>query len=111
MLASSNATRLATTHFSLQVCTNSRYFCRLSKKRKLRWGSLTGATAASALPACRARGFVVRSMTVDRPDAMAFRSADSEPRMLAAVNRKLSFAARNPPVHVGAFIAAGLVHY
>ncbi len=26
-------------HFSLQVFTNSRYFCRLSKKRKLRCGS------------------------------------------------------------------------
>jgi hypothetical protein len=29
-------TRLATSHFSEQVLTNSRYFCRLSKKRKLR---------------------------------------------------------------------------
>src|SRR3979409_1506503 len=38
-LASSSPTRLATTHFSLQVLTNSRYFCRLSKKRKLRCGS------------------------------------------------------------------------
>src|SRR4051794_6958449 len=38
-LASSMATRLATTHFSLQVLTKSRYFCRLSKKRKLRCGS------------------------------------------------------------------------
>ena len=34
MLASSMATRLATTHFSEQVFTKSRYFCRLSKKRK-----------------------------------------------------------------------------
>src|SRR5436305_4277864 len=34
MLPSSSATRLATTHFSEQVLTNSRYFCRLSKKRK-----------------------------------------------------------------------------
>src|SRR5713226_5847458 len=40
MLASSSETRWATTHFSLQVLTNSRYFCRLSKKRKLRCGSL-----------------------------------------------------------------------
>src|SRR3954468_24080340 len=39
MLASSSATRCATTHFSEQVLTNSRYFCRLSKKRKLRCGS------------------------------------------------------------------------
>lgn len=36
MLASSIETRLATTHFSLHVLTKSRYFCRLSKKRKLR---------------------------------------------------------------------------
>ncbi len=37
--ASSSETRCATSHFSLQVLTNSRYFCRLSKKRKLRCGS------------------------------------------------------------------------
>src|ERR1700745_536100 len=35
MLASSSETRWATTHFSLQVLTNSRYFWRLSKKRKI----------------------------------------------------------------------------
>ena len=35
-VASSIATRWATTHFSEQVLTNIRYFCRLSKKRKLR---------------------------------------------------------------------------
>src|SRR6185312_17300178 len=39
MLAISSDTRFATTHFSEQVLTNSRYFCRLSKKRKLRCGS------------------------------------------------------------------------
>ena len=39
MLPSSMPTRLAISHFSLQVLTNSRYFCRLSKKRKLRCGS------------------------------------------------------------------------
>src|SRR6185437_5759921 len=39
MLPSSRPTRLATSHFSLQVFTNSRYFWRLSKKRKLRCGS------------------------------------------------------------------------
>ena len=39
MLASSRPTRLAISHFSRQVLTNSRYFCRLSKKRKLRCGS------------------------------------------------------------------------
>ena len=43
MLCSSSETRLATTHFSEQVLTNSRYFCRLSKKRKLRCGSLEAA--------------------------------------------------------------------
>src|ERR1017187_7506839 len=35
ILPSSIATRLATTHFSLHVLTKRRYFCRLSKKRKL----------------------------------------------------------------------------
>ena len=35
MLDSSSATRSAITRFSLQVWTNSRYFCRFSKKRKL----------------------------------------------------------------------------
>src|SRR5262249_1654572 len=39
ILVSSNATREAISHFSEQVFTNSRYFCRLSKKRKLRCGS------------------------------------------------------------------------
>ena len=39
MLASSSATREATSHFSEQVLTNRRYFWRLSKKRKLRCGS------------------------------------------------------------------------
>src|SRR5882762_7379251 len=34
MCPSSRPTRRATTSFSLQVFTNSRYFCRLSKKRK-----------------------------------------------------------------------------
>ena len=36
---SSSATRSAITRFSLQVWTNSRYFCRFSKKRKLPRGS------------------------------------------------------------------------
>ena len=36
-------TRSATTHFSLQVVTKSRYFWRLSKKRKLRSVSLGAA--------------------------------------------------------------------
>ena len=40
-MPSSIATRCVTTHFSLQVLTNSRYFCRLSKKRK------TGSPVAS----------------------------------------------------------------
>ena len=38
-MPSSRLTRFATSHFSEQVLTNSRYFCRLSKKRKLRCGS------------------------------------------------------------------------
>src|SRR5829696_1173361 len=46
MLPSSSVTRLAITHFSLQVWTKRRYFCRLSKKRKLRCGS--GSLAGSA---------------------------------------------------------------
>ena len=37
--ASSRPTRRATISFSLQVLTNSRYFWRLSKKRKLREGA------------------------------------------------------------------------
>ena len=54
MLPSSSATRLATTHFSEQVLTNSRYFCRLSKKRKLRCGS-SGAAHARSAPGLRER--------------------------------------------------------
>ena len=50
MLDSSSPMRSATTRFSLQVCTNSRYFCRFSKKRKLPRGSrFSGGT-------CRPRG-------------------------------------------------------
>ena len=47
MLASSSATRSATTDFSLHVLTKSRYFCRLSKKRKLRCGSSPGVAAGA----------------------------------------------------------------
>src|SRR6266511_2749069 len=47
MLASSSDTRFAITHFSLQVLTNSRYFCRLSKKRKLRCGSSAAGLGAA----------------------------------------------------------------
>src|SRR5437763_1470039 len=39
MADSSSATRSAITRFSLQVWTNSRYFCRFSKNRKLPRGS------------------------------------------------------------------------
>src|SRR4029077_3687337 len=49
MLASSSPTRSPITHFSLQVLTNSRYFCRLSKKRKLRCGSASPARVGSAM--------------------------------------------------------------
>ena len=56
MLPSSSATRLATTHFSEQVLTNSRYFCRLSKKRKLRCGSSEpGACVIGTGPSARQR--------------------------------------------------------
>src|ERR1700692_3108488 len=50
MLESSSPTRSAITRFSLQVWTNSRYFCRFSKNRKLPRGSrFSGGT-------CRPRG-------------------------------------------------------
>ena len=53
MLDSSSATRSAITRFSLQVWTNSRYFCQFSKNRKLPLGSRffrwhLGARAAAA---------------------------------------------------------------
>src|SRR5436190_4094024 len=54
MCPSSRPTRRATTSFSLQVFTNSRYFCRLSKKRKFfsgASGSRAGAAAGCAAPA------------------------------------------------------------
>jgi hypothetical protein len=59
MLASSRATRLAITHFSLQVLTNRRYFWRLSKKRKFRCGDArrdSGAQSAGALDDSETRG-------------------------------------------------------
>src|SRR5438477_5044497 len=54
MCPSSSPTRRATTSFSLQVFTNSRYFCRLSKKRKFfsgASGSRAGAAAGCTAPA------------------------------------------------------------
>src|SRR5882757_7728313 len=51
ILASSMPTRCATTHFSLQVLTNSRYFWRLSKKRKFFSGFSVPAWAAAGVPA------------------------------------------------------------
>src|SRR5258707_15320197 len=47
MLASSRLTRDAISHFSEQVFTNSRYFWRLSKKRKLRCGSSVASPEAT----------------------------------------------------------------
>ena len=44
-LPSSSEIRLAISVFSLQVDTNSRYFCRLSKKRKP-GGTISAATGA-----------------------------------------------------------------
>src|SRR6266852_4304473 len=56
MWPSSRPTRFATTSFSLQVLTNSRYFCRLSKKRKFFSGaSRDGALATAAGCAALAR--------------------------------------------------------
>ena len=70
MLPSSSVTRLATTHFSEQVLTNSRYFCRLSKKRKLRCGSFApGAIATGPSARCGARSEGERSITNGREGA------------------------------------------
>src|SRR5258705_11847036 len=49
MWPSSRPTRPATAHFSLQVLTNIRYFCRLSKKRKFVWPSASGELAGLVL--------------------------------------------------------------
>ena len=48
-MCSTGETRCATTHFPEQVLTNSRYFCRLSKKRKLREGAPSRESGAPAL--------------------------------------------------------------
>jgi len=53
MLASSKCDPVGDTHFSLQVLTNNRYFCRLSKKRKLRCGSGVPAAPASREPTAK----------------------------------------------------------
>ncbi len=58
MLPSSAETRPATTHFSLQVLTNSRYFCRLSKKRKLRCGSSERASGGAIMGSAGAAGAI-----------------------------------------------------
>jgi hypothetical protein len=66
MFASSIATRLATTAFSEQVLTKSRYFWRLSKKRKLR-----SCAAADAGAACRTgAGAATGAVDADAPPAM-----------------------------------------
>ena len=66
MFASSIATRLTTTHFSLQGLTNSRRFCLLSKNLKFRSGSLPsvsseafigGALVATAGTPSRSSGY------------------------------------------------------
>jgi hypothetical protein len=49
IFSNSMVTRLATTHFSLQVLTNIKYFCRLSKNRKFVWPSASGVLAAGAV--------------------------------------------------------------
>ena len=78
ILASSSPTRLAITHFSLQVLTNSRYFCRLSKKRKLRCGSRwplmsAGAGESAGAGTAGGRGSRLRSMMVGREAGAAVR--------------------------------------
>src|SRR5580693_3649160 len=69
MCTSSSETRCATSHFSLQVLTNSRYFCRLSKKRKLRCGSSGCSAAAGTVVAAAGRGAWARSITAVRAAA------------------------------------------
>src|SRR6185503_18999137 len=75
MLAISSPTRDATSHFSEQVFTNSRYFCRLSKKRKLRCGSspdIPEATGGAAgLTTGRTPGGVGSNRTRRRPVGIA----------------------------------------
>src|SRR4029079_15721692 len=95
MLCISSETRLPTTHFSLQVFTNSRYFCRWSKKRKFRCGStpllaaaglvglgvMDGDIVVSGALGCDAEGVsgkragmwsCVRGITAGRPAAFRF---------------------------------------
>ena len=52
-------------HFLLQVLTNSRYFCRLSKKRELRCGSVGFAPAAVAPPAAARRAAAAAERKAD----------------------------------------------
>src|SRR5580704_17213413 len=58
-LPSSSEIRLATSVFSLQVETNKRYFCRLSKNRKPAGATL--AVAMAPLTACAAADDLVRA--------------------------------------------------
>ena len=94
MLASSSETRCATTHFSLQVLTNSRYFCRLSKKRKLRCGSAppgAGAPAGMGRAGEHRRRERTRRRLRRRGPASA-RSPPAAPAVLRLVAMKLADA-------------------
>src|SRR6201989_3009314 len=71
ILASSRSTRLAISHFSLHVLTNSRYFWRLSKKRKLRCGS-SGMPLATGKGAIRTGGAIIGTVP-GPPDPRAAR--------------------------------------
>src|SRR5262245_50812156 len=114
MLASSSSTRDAISHFSEQVFTNSRYFCRLSKKRKLRCGSslaapdATGGTAVG-LTTGRTPGGVGSNRTRRRAGAPSrFRAMNERMRSSVSVvmrpplRRRLaslpSLTARRPKV-------------
>ena len=109
MLASSSETRCATTHFSLQVFTNSRYFCRLSKKRKLRAGrrGREPAPAAAASPA-RAGGRAARRAAARGGSPLPFAAMKARMRSRVSVvmrpplRRRLaslpSLTARRPKV-------------
>ena len=74
-------TRRAITSFSLQVLTNSRYFCRLSKKRKLRVRVAAGAAAAAR----RRRARASRAA-----DGMSSRRASPGPRRRGSIRKALT---------------------
>src|SRR5215471_10416870 len=103
MLASSSETRWATTHFSLQVFTNKRYFCRLSKKRKLRCGSgspgLAGTAmrgTGSAIPAGAAGAAADLAAVLGHERADAVERIGGDAPAVAQPARKLAVVDRAP---------------